>query len=98
MARNLTKAEAFLRTGSSGGDVAASRNLGLLLLELGRPEEAAAALRLAADGGDGLAMERLRELGEEADGQHAKARAQLQRMADAGDARAAAMLAELGLS
>jgi TPR repeat protein len=34
--RDLARAEAYLTAGADGGDAAASRNLGLLLLELNR--------------------------------------------------------------
>ena len=61
------------------------------------PEEAAAALRRAADGGDGDAAGRLAELGKAAEEKAARARAQLERMAAAGDPRARALLVELGM-
>mmetsp|Transcript_29754 Transcript_29754/g.91595 ORF Transcript_29754/g.91595 Transcript_29754/m.91595 type:complete len:305 (-) Transcript_29754:97-1011(-) len=50
--KDVQKAERYLRVGSRGGDVGAQRNLGLLLLELRRPAEAAEELRAAAAAGD----------------------------------------------
>ena len=64
--RDVVAAERYLRAGASGGDVASARHLGLLLLELGRPEEAAESLRAAALSGDEEAAEQLKALFAEA--------------------------------
>lgn len=93
--RDVAEAERYLRLGAEGGDVAAQRRLGLLLLELRRPAEAAEALSGAAAAGDEEAADVLARLADEARARHAEMRAKLEELAADGDERAAAMLREL---
>ena len=74
------------------------RNLGLLLLELERPVEAAEQLRQAADQGDEAATATLQQLGGEADKKREEAMFRLKAMATQGDPRAVAMLEQLAIS
>lgn len=92
MSKDLEEAERYLRLGCSGADAAAQRGLGLLLLELERPAEAADALKIAAEVGDEEAAAILQDLAAQANAQMAEARAKLQHMADMGDLRARKML------
>jgi len=96
VAKDLPQAERYLRIGSEGGDVAAQRNLGLVLLELDQPEEAVLVLSKAAESGDEHAAVVLKQLVDEADAQAAEARTTLKAMAANGDARAAHVLSEMG--
>lgn len=93
--RDVVQAESYLRIASEGGDVASQRNLGLLLLDLDRPEEAAPELSKAAEAGDEQASAALEQLLQEAEAQAAEARKKLEAMASSGDIRAAQMLAEM---
>jgi tetratricopeptide (TPR) repeat protein len=93
--KDLVQAEAYLKRGSDGGDMASARNLGLLLLELDRPEEAAEQLRRAALAGDEQAGETLAQLDHDAKLQAAKARAQLEALASRGEPRALELLEQL---
>lgn len=58
-------AEATYRAGIAAGDHWCHHNLGLLLAELGRREEAVAEFRLGAAAGDPLAVAALKEMGPE---------------------------------
>lgn len=93
--QDVDKAEKYLRIGAEGGDVVARRNLGMLLLELERPTEAAEELNKAANAGDDEAGGVLQQLAGEAADRQKEALAQLEAMASAGDPRARAMLEEL---
>jgi len=93
--KDLQRAERYLRIGSAGGEVAAQRNLGLLLLEAGRPAEAAQELSEAAAAGDEQAADALHQLVGEARQKEAEARARLEEMAERGDVHALKMLEEL---
>mmetsp|Transcript_17724 Transcript_17724/g.31620 ORF Transcript_17724/g.31620 Transcript_17724/m.31620 type:complete len:337 (+) Transcript_17724:79-1089(+) len=93
--KDVTQAEKYLRIGAEGGDVTARRNLGLLLLELGRAVEAADELRQAVLAGDEEAAEPLQRLAAEAQLREREARSRLEALAEAGDPRAAQMLREL---
>lgn len=93
--KDVSLAERYLSRGADGGDAASARNLGMLMLELGRPEEGAEALRRAALDGDEQAAATLAELDGEAREALAKARFQLEALASKGDSRARAMLDEL---
>eukprot|EP00413_Alexandrium_margalefii_P008130 CAMPEP_0204526060 /NCGR_PEP_ID=MMETSP0661-20131031/8236_1 /ASSEMBLY_ACC=CAM_ASM_000606 /TAXON_ID=109239 /ORGANISM="Alexandrium margalefi, Strain AMGDE01CS-322" /LENGTH=350 /DNA_ID=CAMNT_0051531887 /DNA_START=39 /DNA_END=1091 /DNA_ORIENTATION=+ len=93
--KDLHRAEHYLRIGSAGGEIAAQRRLGLLLLELGRPVEAAQELTAAAAAGDEEAADTLRQLVGEASQKEVEARAKLEEMAEGGDVRAQQMLEEL---
>jgi len=92
--KDLNQALCYLRLGCEGGDVSAQRDLGLVLLELGRPVEAADELSQAAQAGDDEAAAVLTQLGEEAKAQEAEARAKLEELAQLGDPRAMRMLQE----
>lgn len=93
--KDLEQAARYLRLGAQGGDVSAQRDLGLVLLDLGRPVEAAEELREAAEAGDEDAAEVLKQLGEEAKAREAEARSKLQQLAQLGDPRARQLLEEL---
>eukprot|EP00444_Apocalathium_aciculiferum_P000382 CAMPEP_0183392288 /NCGR_PEP_ID=MMETSP0370-20130417/7039_1 /TAXON_ID=268820 /ORGANISM="Peridinium aciculiferum, Strain PAER-2" /LENGTH=343 /DNA_ID=CAMNT_0025572193 /DNA_START=49 /DNA_END=1080 /DNA_ORIENTATION=+ len=93
--KDLQEAERYLRLGSKGGDVGAQRNLGIILLDLGRPVEAAEELSKAAAAGDEQAAEVLEQLSGEIAEKQAQARTKLEAMAASGDPRAKAMLEEL---
>jgi hypothetical protein len=77
--------------------VSAQRNLGLLLIELGRSGEAAEHLQSAAASGDPQAEATLAQLGKEAALKQSELREQLLLMAAKGDERAEEMLRELSL-
>lgn len=94
--KDEVEAERCLRRGAEGGDVISQRNLGHLLLELGRPAEAATALQSAAAQGDEAAQDLLQVLAQEARQKTEKARFQLGVMASQGDKRAQEMLEEMG--
>jgi len=93
--KDLHQAVRYLRVGCEGGDVSAQRDLGLVLLELGQPVEAAEELRQAAQAGDDEAAAVLTQLGEEAKAQEAEAISKLEELAQLGDPRAMRMLQEL---
>lgn len=93
--KDVTQAEKYLRIGAEGGDVTARRNLGLLLLELGRSVEAAEELRQAVLAGDEEAAGPLQRLAAEAQLREQEARARLEQLAEEGDPRATQMLREL---
>eukprot|EP00928_Gymnodinium_smaydae_P071764 TRINITY_DN55257_c0_g1_i1.p1 TRINITY_DN55257_c0_g1~~TRINITY_DN55257_c0_g1_i1.p1 ORF type:complete len:357 (+),score=119.49 TRINITY_DN55257_c0_g1_i1:59-1072(+) len=97
VAKDVGAAERYLRIGAEGGEVTAQRNLGLLLLELGRCGEAAELLSAAARAGDVQAEEVMRQLAAEAKAKQAEAREKLEAMAARGelDERATALLEEL---
>mmetsp|Transcript_32883 Transcript_32883/g.60050 ORF Transcript_32883/g.60050 Transcript_32883/m.60050 type:complete len:345 (-) Transcript_32883:89-1123(-) len=95
--RDAVRAERLLAAGAQGGDLVASRNLGLLLLQLGRPAEAAEHLSVAASGGDQEAKGTLAELAIEAEAKTVEAQAQLRMHAARGDVRAISIMRELGL-
>lgn len=95
MEKDVEQAERYLRIGADSGDVAAQRNLGLLLLEQGQPVEASGELNKAAGAGDEHAAEVLQHLAHEADAKRKQALARLEEMAADGDPRAMAMLQEL---
>eukprot|EP00441_Pelagodinium_beii_P016350 CAMPEP_0197659834 /NCGR_PEP_ID=MMETSP1338-20131121/49317_1 /TAXON_ID=43686 ORGANISM="Pelagodinium beii, Strain RCC1491" /NCGR_SAMPLE_ID=MMETSP1338 /ASSEMBLY_ACC=CAM_ASM_000754 /LENGTH=336 /DNA_ID=CAMNT_0043236959 /DNA_START=15 /DNA_END=1025 /DNA_ORIENTATION=+ len=95
LSKDLNEAARYLRLASSGGDVSAQRDLGLVLLDLGRPVEAADELSEAARAGDDEAAAVLQQLAAEAKAQEDEARAKLQEMAELGDPRAKQMLQEL---
>ncbi|CAK0830157.1 unnamed protein product [Prorocentrum cordatum] len=97
VARDVVQAERYLRIASEGGDTAAQRNLGLLLIELNRPEEAVPELCKAAEASDEQATLVLKQLMDEAEARAAEARKKLEAMAGSGDARAARMLAEMAV-
>lgn len=92
--KNLTEAERYLRLGAENGELRARRQLGVVLLELGRPAEAAEELREAAAHGDDDAARLLKQLAVEAEDKQREMRARLEQLAAGGDARAADMLAE----
>ena len=94
----MEEGERYLRIGSEGGDVAAQRNLGLLLIELGRAGEAAAYLQAAAKAGDKQAEGTLAQLQKEAELKTAELKQRLVLMASAGDVRAEEMLKELSVA
>ena len=60
------EAEALYRDAIERGDLDAENNLGVLLRDLGRTDEALALLQRAADRGDELAAENLEKLDEDA--------------------------------
>ena len=93
--KDVVAAERYLRAGADGGDAPSQRNLGMLLLELDRPEEAAEQLRAAASAGDEQAAETLRQLADEAARKVERARFQLGVLASQGDERAIEMLRQL---
>ena len=93
--KDVAEAERYLRQGAEGGDAASQRNLGLLLLELDRPAEAATALKAAAAQGDEQAGATLAQLGDEVKRQAEQARFQLGILAGKGDPRAKEMLEQL---
>eukprot|EP00927_Polykrikos_kofoidii_P006723 TRINITY_DN12717_c0_g1_i1.p1 TRINITY_DN12717_c0_g1~~TRINITY_DN12717_c0_g1_i1.p1 ORF type:complete len:332 (+),score=86.05 TRINITY_DN12717_c0_g1_i1:137-997(+) len=95
VAKDVKEAERYLRIGSEGGDVAAQRNLGILLIELQRPGDASIELSKAAAVGDEEAIKLMERLASEATTQKAEARAKLEMMAERGDPRAKEILAEL---
>ena len=94
LTRDVEEAERYLRIGADGGDAAAMRNLGLLLLETSpeRAGEAAEHLRDAARRGDEDAAGALSSLSNEARQKQEQALFKLRAMASAGDARAVEML------
>ena len=94
--RDVKRAEHYLRAGARG-DIVAKRNLGILLLETDRPEEAAAVLNDAAQAGDEEAASLLRQVCEEAQSKELAAREKLLEMASSGDPRAAEILRELSI-
>jgi len=98
VAKDLLQAEHYLRIASDGGDTAAQRNLGLLLIQLDRPEEAVPELSKAAEAGDEQATVVLKQILEEVEAQASEARAKLEAMARSGDARAAQMLAGMAVA
>lgn len=83
--------------GAAAGDASSSRHLGLILLEIDRPEDAAEALKVAAEMGDEEAAVALRKLAIEADKKKEQLIGQLKARASAGDERARAMLQQFGL-
>lgn len=93
--RDAKRAEHYLRIGAKGGEVAAQRHLGLLLLREGRPVEAAKELNEAAAAGDEQAAGALQQLMAEVREKEAQARSKLEEMAEAGDNHAREMLQEL---
>lgn len=95
--QDVVEAERYLKMGAAAGDPASSRQLGLLLLELERPEEAAEALKVAAELGDQEAAVSLRKLAIEADKKQEQLMGQLKARASAGDPRARAMLQQFGI-
>lgn len=92
--KDVVEAEKYLRIGCDGGDVGAQRNLGLLLLELGRVEEALVELRGAMEAGDEQAAATLQQLQSEAQCREQEAMQKLEELAAQGDARAVEMLKE----
>lgn len=92
--QDLHRAQQLLQLAAGAGDIDACRRLGVVLLELQRPEEAAKFLAQAAESGDLDAAEILQRLGEEAQKQQAEAQAKLEALAAQGDLRAQAMLEE----
>jgi TPR repeat protein len=98
VAKDVVKAEHYLQIGSDGGEVSAQRNLGLLLLELQRPSEAALQLSKAAKLGDEQAVGILKQLAGEAEVRQTEMLAKLEALAADGDERAAAMLVDLRAS
>ena len=106
VAKDLNEARRYLQIGSDGGDAAASRNLGMLLLEESGSAsatempssyvgEAAEHLRRAAELGDEEAAATLKQLTEEADKAREQALGKLRALAASGDERAKAMLESL---
>lgn len=95
LSKDLKEAERYLRVGAEGGDISARRYLGLALLDLERPVEAADELSLAANAGDEDAAGILNQLGSEAKAREQEALKKLQEMAELGDPRAIRMLEEL---
>jgi TPR repeat protein len=95
LSKDVDAAERYLRLGSEGGDIGAQRILGLLLLESGRPVEAAEELSMAAKAGDDEASSILQQLKSEAEAHEAEMRAKLKHMAELGDPRAMQILEEL---
>lgn len=93
--QDLHRAVQLLQVAASAGNVDARRRLGMVMLELDRPVEAAEEFAKAAEAGDQEAAEILQRLRMEAVDQSAKARAKLEALAAAGDLRAQAMLEEL---
>jgi len=93
--KDLQQAARYLRLGCPAGDVSAQRDLGLVLLDLGQPAEAAEELRQAANAGDEDAAVVLQQLASEAQAKEAEARAKLKELAELGDPRAMRMLEEL---
>lgn len=93
--KDVAMAEKYLRIGADGGDVVAQRNLGLLLLELQRPGEAAEELNRAANAGDEEAANVLHHLAGEAEVKRKDALAKLEELAATGDPRARAILEEM---
>jgi TPR repeat protein len=93
--KDLAAAETYLRIGSDGGDAAAARHLGMLLLESDRPAEAVEYLRRAAELGDEEAAATLGQLTAEAQQKREEALFKLRALASKGDERAKAMLESL---
>lgn len=93
--KDVAMAEKYLRIGADGGDVVAQRNLGLLLLDLQRPGEAAEELNRAANAGDEEAAGVLHHLAGEAEVKQKEALAKLEELASSGDPRARAILEEM---
>ena len=93
--QDIAAAEIYLKRGADLGDGAAAKNLGMLLLSLHRPTEAAQYLRKAADSGDADAADTLQGLAREADQKRDAAMFKLRAMAEQGDQRAIAMLHQL---
>lgn len=94
LTKNVEQAEKYLIIGSKGGDVAAQRNLGLLYLELNKPEQGAEQLKLASDQGDESATSKLTELAEASDKVATEALEKLKVLASQGDQRAIEMMKE----
>ena len=90
--RDVVEAEKYLKIASNGGDIAAIKNYGHLLLTLNRPVEASAQFAKAVEAGDAEAGDILRNLGVEADQKRDAAMDKLRELADAGDERAIEML------
>ncbi|EOD36692.1 hypothetical protein EMIHUDRAFT_98124 [Emiliania huxleyi CCMP1516] len=90
--KDVAAAEVYLRVGADGGDAGAQRNLGLLLLELGRAAEGAEMLRRAAEGGDESAAATCDQLLSEAKAREEEALFKLRALASGGDSRARAVL------
>ena len=90
--KDVAAAEVYLRVGADGGDAGAQRNLGLLLLELGRAAEGAEMLRRAAEGGDESAAATCDQLLSEAKAREEEALFKLRALAGGGDSRARAVL------
>ena len=95
VAKDLVEAERYLRIGADAGDAGSQRNLGFLLLESERAEEAVAYLRMAKEQGDDDSAAAVDKLVAEADAAHAQALFKLRALAAKGDERAKAMLVEL---
>lgn len=93
--KDLEEAARYLRIGVRGGDLSAQRDLGCLLLDLGKPVEASEHLKMAAEAGDEEAAGILQQLAAEAKERENEARAQLEKFAALGDPRAIQMLEEL---
>ena len=92
--KNIEQAEKYLKIASAGGDAAAAKNFGHLLLSLNRSGEASEQFARAAALGDTEAGEILRSLHVEADQKREEAMNKLRSMADKGDARAIEILQE----
>ena len=93
--KDLAQAQRYLKIGADGGDAAAARNLGMLLLESGQAEEATEFLRRAAELGDEDAAATLEQLRTEAEQKREQALLKLRALAANGDERAKAMLESL---
>lgn len=93
--KDLVAAERYLKVGADGGDAAAARHLGLLLLQEERAAEAAEYLRVAAELGDEDAAATLEQLTSEAKQKREAALFKLRALATSGDERAKAMLESL---
>ncbi|GMH94942.1 hypothetical protein TrVE_jg8247 [Triparma verrucosa] len=92
--KDVVKAETFLKQGMELGDGASARNLGLLFLDLQRVQEAAPALKKAADLGDDEAKSILQQIAGEAEKKKEEMIKKLRKMADMGDQRAVEMIRE----
>lgn len=97
LTKDVVEGEKYLQMGQAAGDIASSLNLGMLLLELDRPEGAAEALRVAAEAGSEEAGHRLRQLALEADKKKEQLMGTLKARASAGDEKARAMLQQFGI-
>merc|ERR1712151_228519 len=93
--KDLEAAVKYLRISANAGAVSAQRDLGIILLEMEKPVEAAEELRQAAEAGDDEAAAVLQQIVEEANERQKEARAKLEKLAQMGDPRAACMLREL---